>query len=274
MTGQVTLVYSYSGTMADGTAYLVQSSCTANAGNYALTVTFAKTIRAVDKEKLSKGIEQITVKVKIGGKEIDPENYEIDYAGTNHSMGTATMNVKGKNEYVGSKSVTFKITGMPINVKTIEVKAYDMNHSDEKEWKAYMPYTGRGVTQNKVTLTAKVTSDNQNAGKLAYGEHYTITYKDNVKKGTATMTFAAKPESGYSGRFKKTFKITAQGLSKDRLIVLTQAGNGAAAEAVYCKSGATLPFLIINETGMALREGTDYAVKYKNNNAVTTVQTA
>ncbi|MDE6739027.1 MAG: hypothetical protein K2K07_08030 [Lachnospiraceae bacterium] len=87
--------------MADGTAYLVQSGGTANAGNYALTVTFAKTIKAVDKEELSKGIEQISVKVKSGGKEIDPKNYEIDYAGTNHAMGAATMNVKGKNEYGG-----------------------------------------------------------------------------------------------------------------------------------------------------------------------------
>ncbi|MBD5513084.1 MAG: hypothetical protein HDR06_00060 [Lachnospiraceae bacterium] len=52
-----------------------------------------------------------------------------------------------------------------------------MNHPHEKDWKAAIPYAGRAVTQNKVTLTAKAASDNPYAGKLAYGDDYTITYK-------------------------------------------------------------------------------------------------
>ena len=51
------------------------------------------------------------------------------------------------------------------------------------------------------------------------------------------------------------------------------AGQTAAPEAVYCKNGAKLPFVITNEAGTVLREGTDYTVRYKNNNAVTTAQT-
>ncbi len=221
------------------------------------------------------------------------KDYTIDYAGSNLAAGTATMTLTGTNGYVGTKSVTSKITGAAFSAKTINVKTYDVNQPDWTGWQASMPYTGKAVTQNKVMLTAKVTNNNPVAQELVYGEHYIITYKNNVKKGTAAMTFIAKPESGYSGSFTKTFKITAQELAGERLAVLSQNGAGqtggetantqggtaaqagnTAADAVYSKNGAKLSFRITNEAGAPLREGTDYTVKYKNNNAVTTAQTA
>lgn len=200
-------------------------------------------------------------------------DYTIDYAGTNLAAGTATMTLTGKNGYVGKKSVTFKITGAAFSAGTIDVKAYDAADPDEKDWKASMPYTGRAVTQNKVTLTTKVTQKNPTPEELVYGEHYTIAYKNNVKKGTATVTFTALPASGYTGSFKKTFKITPQDLTKERLTVTTPVGGDKTPEAVYCKNGARLSFTITNEAGTVLREGTDFTVKYKNNAAVTTAQT-
>lgn len=221
------------------------------------------------------------------------KDYTIDYAGSNLAAGTATMTLTGTNGYVGTKSVTFKITGAVFSAKTINVKTYNVNQPDWTGWQASMPYTGKAVTQNKVILTTKVTNNNPVAQELVYGEHYIITYKNNVKKGTAAMTFIAKPESGYSGSFTKTFKITAQELAGERLTVLSQNGAGQtggetantqggtaaqagniAAAAVYSKNGAKLSFKITNEAGAPLREGTDYTVKYKNNNAVTTAQTA
>ncbi|MDE6406743.1 MAG: BspA family leucine-rich repeat surface protein [Lachnospiraceae bacterium] len=195
-------------------------------------------------------------------------DYIIDYTG-NRAAGTAVMTLTGINGYAGSKSVTFKITGAAFSAKTIEVKPGDTGSPEDKGWKASLPYTGKALTQNKVTLTTKVTKNNPAAEELIYGRHYTITYKNNVKKGTATMTFTAKPESGYTGSFKKTFRITAQTLSKDRLEVEKQAQSGVP----YSKNGAKLPFVIKNEAGTALREGVDYTVKYKNNSAVTTAQT-
>lgn len=211
---------------------------------------------------------------KAGGESlILGTDYTIDYAGTNRAVGTATMTLTGRNGYVGTKSVTFKITGTPFSTKTIDVRAYDAAHPNEKDWKASMPYTGRAVTQNQVTLATKATQKEPTSKELVYGEHYTIAYKNNVKKGTATMTFTAKPESGYSGSFKKTFKITAQELAKERLTVTTPVGGDRTPEADYSKNGAKLSFTITNEAGNVLREGTDYTVKYKNNNAVTTTQT-
>ena len=214
-------------------------------------------------------------------------DYTIDYAGTNRAAGTATMTLTGINGYVGTKSVTFKITGAKFAANTVDVKAYDSAKPGEPQtdaFRASMPYTGKAVTQNKVMLTTKVTKSNPTVKEFNYGEHYTISYKNNVKKGTATMTFTAKPASGYTGSFKKTFRITAQELSKDRLTVAAPGGSGDSsaavqtgsdgAEAVYSKNGAKLSFVVTNEAGAVLREGTDYTVKYKNNNAVTTAQTA
>ncbi len=199
------------------------------------------------------------------------KDYTISYEGTNRAVGTATMTLMGKNGYVGTKSVTFKITGTPFSVRTIDVKAYDAAHPNEKDWKASLPYTGRALTQNQVTLTTKATQKEPEAKELVYGEHYTITYKNNVKKGTATVTFTAKPESGYTGSIRKTFKITPQELSGERLFITPQGGDKPTA--VYGKNGAKLSFAITNEAGAQLCEGTDYTVKYKNNNAVTTAQT-
>ncbi|MDE7357987.1 MAG: BspA family leucine-rich repeat surface protein, partial [Lachnospiraceae bacterium] len=231
------------------------------------SVTYAKTVKAESAEALSKGIGQTDVRVKIGGQEVSEDKYTIGYGGTNQAVGTATMTLTGKDGYVGTKSVTFKITGAAFSGSTVEVGSYGTDRPDG--WKDSMTYTGKALTQNKVMLTAKATGDNNTAQKLTYGEHYTITYKNNVKKGTATMIFTAKPESGYTGSFQKTFKITPQTLSEDGLMVETQAQSGVP----YSKNGAKLPFVIKNEAGTVLREGVDYTVKYKNNSAVTTAQT-
>ncbi len=220
---------------------------------------------------------------KTGGESLVwGKDYTIDYAGTNRAAGTATMTLTGINGYVGTKSVTFKITGTAFNAKTVDVKAYDSTKTSDAQadaFRASMPYTGKAVTQNKVMLTTKVTKQNPEAKALTYGEHYTISYKNNVKKGTVTMTFTAKPTSGYSGSFKKTYKITPQSLSKEKLAIVSQNGagqtqGGNAVKAAYSKNGAKLSFIITNEAGTALREGVDYTVKYKNNSAVTTAQTA
>ena len=72
-------------------------------------------------------------------------------------------------------------------------------------------YTGRALTQNGVTLTYSVKNEEPKA--LQYGTDYIITYTKNRNKGTATMTFKGVEQAGYSGSFKKTFKIAAADIS-------------------------------------------------------------
>ena len=196
-------------------------------------------------------------------------DYTVSYA-NNKAVGTATMTITGNPEkgYYGSKSVTFKLTGKSFSAKTINVDGFVNSTS----------YTGKALTQNKVTLTP--TAGDAEPQALLYGTHYTISYKNNIKKGTATMTFTAKPESGYSGSFKQTFKITAQSL---RQVSFNEADIAVIGEdeskntkvirwsnskpATYSKNGATLSFALKNAENMELKQGTDYTVSYKNNKA-------
>lgn len=210
------------------------------------------------------------------------KDYIVTYA-DNKAVGTATMTVTGIGDYMGSKSATFKITGEAFKANTIDVKGLETS----------MPYTGRAVTQNKVTLATKVTKANPVSKTLDYGRHYTISYKNNVKKGTATMIFMARPESGYSGSFQKTFKIGAVSLA-DSASVKVEAADGTdngqdsltsesdeKGNTVYRLNGTVLytregakPSKRIRmglidgagkPTGVVLKEGTDYTVSYANN---------
>lgn len=219
-------------------------------------------------------------------------DYTVNYV-NNTAVGTAAMTLTGKGSYRGSKSVAFKITGKAFKANTIDVKAYKPNdlNPNENDFKASMAYTGSAVTQNKVTLTTKPNAESD-AVKLDYGRHYSISYKNNIKKGTATMTFTAKPESGYSGSFKKTFKIGAVSLADDASVAV-EAVNGQEGGAYslapskdekgnkiyelrgavpYTKEGAKPSGYIAlslldgkkNPTGVVLKEGTDYTVSYAN----------
>lgn len=220
------------------------------------------------------------------------QDYTVTYT-NNRAVGTATMTITGIGNYKGSKSAAFKITGAAFKANTIEVKAYDQNSPNEDDFKASMPYTGSAVTQNKVTLTTKLTKTNPEEKTLRYGEHYTISYKNNIKKGTATMTFTAKPESGYSGSFNKTFKIGAVSLADPAFVkVETAEAAGQALDSLtsvkddkgntfymlngtvtYTREGAkpsqrihlTLCDGKGNPTDVVLKEGTDYTVSYANN---------
>ncbi len=70
----------------------------------------------VDKEYEGKAVTQ-TVKVTFAGKELsEGTDYKIAYK-DNNKVGTATVTVTGLGNYEGNKSVTFKITKKPEEVK-------------------------------------------------------------------------------------------------------------------------------------------------------------
>ncbi|MDE7269800.1 MAG: InlB B-repeat-containing protein [Acetatifactor sp.] len=211
------------------------------------------------------GDNVFTVKV---GKEylLYGRDYTISY-GNHRNVGTATMILTGKGDYAGSKSVTFQIKGSAFNAKTIRVDGLQ----------TALAYNGRSLTQSGVTLT-----DINTAKPLVYGRDYTVSYKNNLKKGTATMLFTANPSSGYSGSFQKTFRITAAPLAD---IVKVTAVNTAQDKIVYEGTNIRLDGVVVytregakpsgriqlcsSTTGEVLKEGTDYTVTYQNNTTVT-----
>lgn len=192
-------------------------------------------------------------------------DFEIRYQ-NNRSVGTATMKLVGIGKYTGVKNVKFRITGTAFNSRNVTVSGF----------RTEMDYTGNALRQNVSLTTSK-------GKKLDYGADYTVSYKNNVKKGTATVTFKARPASGYSGSFKKTFKIQAADLAQNVQITeadssgrsrRTISGGGRFGGTVYyTKSGAKLSGRVVltsTRTGAVLQEGKDYKVSYSNNKTVTT----
>lgn len=99
---------------------------------------------------------------------------------------STTGTKKIKVSYLG-KSTSFKINIMGISIS----KAKVTNVKDKK-------YNGKAQTQKpKVALNGKTLTKNRD---------YTLSYKNNKKKGKATLIITGKGK--YSGTVKKTFKIT------------------------------------------------------------------
>lgn len=277
--------------------------------------------------------------VKLGGEWLVYGNdFDIQYT-NNTAVGTATMTIVGKGAYCGSKSVNFKITGKAFNASTVTFAKDDEGGSG---WISKFVYDGTEKTQS-VTLESKKRTkvydcgyengeeeeyydknDNLKTRKHRHNancefhvdidhtfgaDEYTVTYVNNVKVGTATAIFTANPASGYSGRFKKTFKITGINMAEfvtfngpetltpsitDEDVEVNTGKKDEDGEPItttkhihkvnttrymegsvpYVKSGATLNFYLTSEgSEEPLVLNRDYTISYKNNKRVTPYKT-
>ncbi len=116
--------------------------------------------------------------------EMDPDDYAVAYQ-NNVEAGTAKVTVTGKNGYASKVTAEFKIIRQAITGAKLKYGT--------------MEYTGKARKQSDTTV---VTSG---AKVLTQGTDYTISYKNNVRVGTATMTVTGK--GSYRGTIKKTFTI-------------------------------------------------------------------
>jgi uncharacterized repeat protein (TIGR02543 family) len=222
-------------------------------------ITLGKNIKSVDYEEggvtltSSDTDSPDTFTVRCGGKILaEQTDYKVTYR-NNDSVGKAELVITGTGDYTGSKTVTFQIKGKPFNAKKVTVEGL-----------ANQTYTGRAITQNKVSLTYE-------GEPLEYGTDYTIEYSKNINKGTASMTFRGAEKQGYSGSFRKTFKISAEDLSK-----VTQASEMKAISVEYTKAGVkpAEQIVLTGTGGVLLENGRDYTVKYQNNKAAATANDA
>ena len=190
-----------------------------------------------------------TFTVKCGGVILKPDvDYKVSYRG-NDRIGKAELVVTGAGAYAGSKTVTFNIKGAAFSTKTVNVSGI----TDKA-------YTGKAWTQNDAVLTYVSTNK-----PLVYGTDYTVSYSRNVNKGTATMTFKGVDQAGYSGSFKKTFKITAADINQVR-----KAEGMQKLVFGYCKAGVkpVEEIVLTDQSGYRLKNGKDYTLRYANNKAV------
>ena len=137
-------------------------------------------------------------------------------------------------------SPTAKPTSAPTAAPKVDLSKCKLTVKDQT-------YTGKAL---KPAVTVKYGSKT-----LKQGTDYTVSYKNNVKPGTATVTVTGKGD--YTGSAKATFRILVP-LSKCKLTVKSQTYTGKALQ----------PAVTVKYGSKALKKGTDYTVSYKNNKAV------
>lgn len=150
----------------------------------------------------------------------------------NVNKGTAKVYIKGKGNYSGSCSLTFSITARPVSTLKITVPS--------------ATYNGKA---QKPAVTVKY-----NNYKFKNGTDYTLSYKNNTKIGTATVTVKGKGK--LSGTKSVTFKINAKPI-KNAVITYNNS---------LTYNGSTLsPAVTVKYGNATLKKNTDYNVAYSNN---------
>jgi hypothetical protein len=114
---------------------------------------------------------------------ITSADYTVEYA-NNVNAGTASVTVKGKGKYGGSKTAAFTIN--PANLSTASVAAIADQVYNNKVKKPAFTVVHGGVT-------------------LAANTHYTVTHSSRKEVGKATITIKGK--GNYTGTKAVTFKI-------------------------------------------------------------------
>lgn len=270
----------YKNNKAVGTATVIITA--KDAGQYAgsKTATFKITGTALSKARLTnfkatlpwtiealteEGIKQNISLVNITGSGTDKKeeilqegkHYQAEYQ-KNTAVGTATLVLKGMEEggFTGTIKKTFKITGIAMN----KVQIRGLN--------SVVEYIGEKVVQNKYNL---VYADQHGAEVFLKEDKgdgtgdYTVSYKNNHKAGTATITFTGI--NGYTGKVNKNFKISAHNMTGVKSLIKVE----QIPDQPYTKGGV-LPKPVVTygqgENVILLEEGVDYSLSYANNKAV------
>ncbi len=172
--------------------------------------------------------------VKLGSKTlVNGTDYTLSGYKNNVNAGTAsvTINAKGAN-FFGSKTATFTINRVPIT----QAKVAAIGNQT---------YVAGGVKPNP-TITFNGTT-------LKSGTDYTLSYKNNEKVGTATVSIAGK--GNFSGTTSKTFTIVKASIAKAKVTIPDQEWTG---KPLY-------PDPTVMLGNVRLVQPAEYRVEYVNN---------
>ena len=176
------------------------------------------------------------VVVKAGSKVLVKDvDYTVLYS-NNTNVGIASVKVTGKGTYEGSYTTNFKIVSCAIG------QAACSRIADQT-------YTGNAI-QPSFTVT-------YNNKTLVKGTDYTVSFKNNVNIGTATVIITGK--GNFEGNKEITFKITEPSdISVDEIADQTYTGS------------ALKPEVVVKAGTKVLKKSVDYYVSYRDNTNVGT----
>ncbi|MBQ1507348.1 MAG: dockerin type I repeat-containing protein [Ruminococcus sp.] len=163
------------------------------------------------------------------------EDFTIEYS-DNINAGTAKMTITGIGSYTGTAEFDYTISKKSVSALTIALK----NNTFIYDGKAH--YAGVTVKLGKTLLTE--------------GEDYILSYSDNVKIGTATVTITGI--GNFTGKVNRAFTIGRTKLFSDCTFTL-----GATK---YDYSGsAKKPAVTVKDGSKTLTSGVDYLLTYSDN---------
>lgn len=180
---------------------------------------------------------------------IEGVDYTVKYQ-SNINAGTGKVIVTGKGNYTETAEKAFTI--IPLHLENDGTTAI----TDLVDPIGYSP---KGATQTPTVRFTKTGA--ASSVLLAAGEQkdYTISYTDNDKAGTATLTVNGK--GNYTGSVSKTFTIEPRELAEDMIQMVTS----------WPYTGTYItPPVVVTCDGVTLANGEDkdYVVEYSNNFAV------
>ncbi len=179
----------------------------------------------------------------------------ITYASKTPSICTVdgNGNVTALKTGIGYVTVTVSADGYDSVSKDVQVtiSKKSLNNAALKLAETSYVYDSYAKTPAAtVTLDGKV---------LAAGKDYTLSYKNNVNVGTATVT--ATGIGDYTGYTAKNFTISKRSMAGGRVSTVSS---------VAFTRGYITPSVNVNVNGRTLINGTDYTVSYSNNKNVGT----
>ena len=180
-----------------------------------------------------------------GKKLKNTKDFTVSYPSTENGAyknpGTYIIRVKGINSFSGTKDIELYITSGQLMSK-VSVKGLKNQ-----------TYTGNPVEPAFTVKHGKNT--------LVEGTHYTVSYEDNTKVGTAYVVLTGI--NGYSGQKRVSFKITGQNIKNAKIKEMWWRTSGQ-----YNGHEQTLQCTLKIKVGgveKTLVENTDYTVSYLNN---------
>lgn len=176
-----------------------------------------------------------------------PANFTVSYK-NNTAAGTAAVTIKGKNNYSGTVTKTFKIIVQNPNAKDLAAKQGEKPITAISDIPA-QTYTG---SQLRPSVTVRYN------GVALGGNDYEVSYGANNAAGTGSVTVTGK--NNYKGSVMKSFRINPASISSASVSV----------SSVEYTGGPVRPAVSAVFAGSTLREGTDYRVDYRNNTKIGT----
>ena len=168
-------------------------------------------------------------------------DYTVSYqnnidAGIAYIIFEGTQNLSNDDAFAGTLTKSFKITPVSVSNKNTSVEGLSASY----------PYTGQVIKPSLVFKYGDKT--------LVEDQDYTVSYKNNIKAGKATVTL--KGINNYKGTINRTFTIGKIDLSR---------ANVSLDASYRYEKGGSKPLPVITYDGKTLVHNTDYTLSYRNN---------